>query len=205
VNLEVIPASGKRGRKPTYLNVESRAMAILDRAEQREFDGNSIFLAARVVFGGWAKEYEALGLRQIGAIAQQALHYDPYHQDLEKRIAKYLAFHFHLNGRTGGLITRRVGILLEGASREVDERHPQRTLERLHVALNRLEADGVIGGWGYGPVDRDNPLHEPASLPARKWLPTWLQLRVWLAPPQNLIDRLPKHYRATPVELPAPP
>jgi hypothetical protein len=71
----------------------------------------------------------------------------------------------------------RVATLMENVDLEPDRANPQRTKARLEKALGRLKADGVIAGWGYAVSE---------NLPARGWFPTWAEMTVWIAPPQEI-------------------
>ena len=176
--------SGRKGAKPRTLTMDSRALAILDKLGQQELDGGEVFLAARVAFGEWAGHYWEAGLRQVALLTQKALSYDPYRQQVEKRLAKYLAFHFRFDGAgeaddedAAGAreLHRTVDTLLTEAALAPEKTNPQRTRDRLEKALDQLRADGVIGAWRY----KD----DPDGLPARQWVPVWRRLSVSLTPP----------------------
>ena len=174
VDVEVVP--GKDDRAPRRLRAESRALAILDRVSERDADGHEAFLAARVVPGEWARMLWELGLRQTGVLARQALAYDPYRARPERWLARYLALAFRWNARRRAPRLRlRVATLLENAALSADPARPQRCRDRLERALDRLLADGVIGGWLYEA--------DPGALPARHWLPAWTVMLVQIEPP----------------------
>jgi hypothetical protein len=178
VDVEVIPG-GKR-RKPQRLHLESRALAMLEKLVQRDLEGNPTFLAARVMPGGWAAAYWELGLRQTGLIAQRALAYDPYREQVEKRLAKYFAFQFRWDARRKAESIRlKVSTLIENTAIDVDQRNPQRTRERIKRALDRLQADHIVAKWGY--------VEDPDEhLPAKNWLPHWLEMTIWIEPPEEI-------------------
>jgi len=194
VDVEVIP--GGKNRKAKRIQVESRALAILDRASQQEMDGNAVFLGARVAFGEWASEWWQLGLHQTALLAQKALEYDPYREQPEKRLTKYVAFHFRWQAtRSEGRIRREVAGLVEAGGLVPDQRNPDRTRQRFEKALERLKADSVIADWGYNV--------ETATLPARKWLSEWMRLTVWIEPPERVISHYLKRAAAAPAALPS--
>lgn len=172
-NVEVIHG-GKR-RKPRRLTLESRAVALLDKITQHDLDGGTIVLAARVTLGTWANAYQELELVQRGLLAQKALAYDPSKRQPEKRLAKYLAFHYRYNAGSA-TFKRSVGDLLEVAGIEPDAARPQRTRARLDLALDRLREDAVIGRW--------QPLIEADQLPARGWFPRWVNGTIAIEPPE---------------------
>lgn len=192
VDVEVIP--GRANRKAKRIQVESRALAILDRASQQEIDGGTVFLGARVAFGEWASEWWQLGLHQTALLAQKALEYDPYREQPEKRLTKYLAFHFRWHAQKGeGRLRRKVEDLLGVVGIEPKEHDPQRARDRLERALDRLRGDGVTADWSYTV--------EAAPLPARKWLGAWLEMSVWIDPPERVINRYLKRDTPRPAAL----
>ncbi len=171
-NVEV--THGGKRRRPQRLTHESRAVALLDKLTQRGLDGETIVLAARVTLGSWAKAYQELELVQRGLLAQKALAYDPNKRQPEKRLAKYLAFHYRYNAGSAAF-KRSIGDLLEVAGIEPDAGRPQRTRARLDLALDRLQEDAVIGRW--------QPLIEAGQLPARGWFPRWVNGTIAIEPP----------------------
>lgn len=186
-DLEVAPARGKRSQI-TRLRIDDKFMHTGMRATATDAYGKEVLLAAKVQLGEWATHFvNALG-PQYGPISQKALEYDPYREAPEKRLAKYVAFHFRANARHGTL-PRKVGTLLEAVGADalkIDQRDPHRTKTRLEKALNTLRRDGVIGIWTYSSDD--------SALPPRKWLPVWLERTVSIVPPSPALEsgRLPK-------------
>ncbi len=122
-------------------------------------------------------EYDDAGRVHMERLSQRILMYDPYHEQWEKRLARYAFFHLRMNATKGqGTIKRRIRDLLTDLGLEVDERHPADTRERFEKAMNNIKADGCIEHWDYAA---GKPV-----LPARKWLEVWLDLQVkMLAPP----------------------
>ncbi len=103
------------------------------------------------------------------------LKYDPHNEKWEKRLARYFLFHMRMNGRIG-VVNREIGPLLETLSLPIDTRFPERnTKQRFEKAMNRLVDDKQIDGWEYA---------EDMTLPARGWLPTWLnqKISIYFAP-----------------------
>ncbi len=172
MDVEVIPE--RKRRKGQRLTHESRALTLLDRVTQHDLTGNQVLLAARVLPGTWAQAYKELGLRPFGLLMKKALEYNPYRERPQKRLAKYFAFHYRWNAATPTL-RRTVADLLETAGIEPEPANPQRTKSRLHKALDRLQADGVVGRW--------NAVIDDTKLPAKGWLPHWLQTIVEIERP----------------------
>lgn len=180
-DVTVIPA-GKH-RKSRRLKVESRALAILDKVTEQDSNGNLVFLAARVMPGKWAEAYWELGLRQTGLLAQKALEYDPYHQQLEKRLTKYLAFQYRINAsRSSGTKDLKVKTLLENISIEPNQERPQRIRDRLERALDCLKADGVVADWDYSRGRQDFE----DNLPPKTWLRVWLETTISITLPEEI-------------------
>lgn len=165
------PKRGKKAKKRFSHN--SRLTVILEDIRQHELalalGGNparTLAIAWRFRMGTWLTPFLSGPNRAIGLLCRQSLRYDPYHEQWEKRLARYFMFHVRINVAGGtATIKRTVGKLIDELALPVDERHPQRTRDRFEQALNRLIADGVIDAWQY---PKDN-----ASLPARGWLATW--------------------------------
>jgi hypothetical protein len=163
VNVGVSRSNSKR--RPRSINIESKAMAMLDRAVQPAFDGENVFLAARVMPGSWATAYRDARVWQTGLLAQRALAYDPYREQPEKRLAKFLAFQVRIDAHNGrASLDRKVATLLENAGLSPDANHPDRSKQRLEKALGRLCLDKVIDGWCYA---------NPRALPSKRWLDEW--------------------------------
>jgi hypothetical protein len=134
--------------------------------------------AVKFAPGEWAREYWGADLRWRGLLAQQALSYHLERQQPEKRLAKYLAFHFRMDARGGRAALRRsVADLLDVAGITVNQHRPEeRTKQRLEKALDQLARDKILKGWTY--------VHS-GDLPAREWVPAWLRWAVDLVPSEQ--------------------
>lgn len=139
-------------------------------------------VAWQVQESAWMEPFIQGTNRMTGELLQSCLHYDPHKEKWEKRISQYLMFHLTMNRRSP-TITRRIGTLIKELSleQEIDERNPVRTKDRFEKALDRLRKDAHISQWRY---------KEDVSLPARKWLPTWLDQDVVFTRPV-VINALP--------------
>jgi len=180
-NVDLKP-SGKR-RKSQRFSHESRALAVVDRVMQRDLEGGKVVRAARVVLGSWVDMYRDAEITQLGTLAQKALAYDPHNHKAEKRLAKYLAFHYKYNPNRP-VIRRKVRDLLETATIPADAARPKRPDERLTKALNRLQEDGVIGTW--------RPVIDPAERAARGWFAPWLESMIEIEQPPFIQSRYAK-------------
>jgi len=108
--------------------------------------------------------------KQIAWLCQQVLHYDPYRQIWEKRLARYCLFHLRLYASGGGTITRTLGTLINELSLSVDQRNPEKTRKRFEQAMQCLEKDRQIESWAYA--------HDNEHLPRVHWLEIWLSWKV---------------------------
>lgn len=164
----------KKKAKKKELTLRSRLLIITSMLYQRELHNEPIPPDAtpigwHVRLGDWIAPFLEGANKQIGFLCQQALKYDPYHELWEKRLARYFLFHMRMNGRIG-VVNREIGPLLETLSLPIDARFPDRnTKQRFEKAMNRLVDDKQIDGWEYA---------EDVILPARGWLPTWLNQNV---------------------------
>ena len=147
------PTPGRRG-KPTKQVVQSRAFVITDRMGQLRFDG--CIDVQRIVFrpGNVFGHYLFGPGRQTALLSAQALHYDPYRQDWEKRLTRYFSWQWKCQASSGCEASAyRARTLLEAAGTEANLIRPGRTRERLEKALDALQQDGVIAGWQYDNWD----------------------------------------------------
>ena len=79
-------------------------------------------------------------------------------------------FHGHINTHGGGgTFSREMSKLLQEISLSVEKDNPKRTRGRFEKAMNTLVEDKIIQEWHY---------EEAISLPAKGWLPTWLEQKI---------------------------
>jgi len=194
-DVEVINLEGKR-RKPTKLRLESKAISISDRVSQGGLGGGYLPVAWHYRPGEWAKPFLQEGFRQTAILTQKSLQYDPYHETWEKRLSRYLAFHWRIQAHQGNYSQPyRVNTLLRAIAMEPKKERPHRTRERLEKALDRLHADGVTAGWEYQKGDE-------GALPTKGWLPTWLNWTVQITPPPEIFRRYASITRPSPKAAP---
>ena len=108
-------------------------------------------------------------------LLQQALCYDPYHEQWEKRLARYYTFQMRMNVEFGGVtIKRAIGALIDELALSLNSMHPSKVKIRFEQAMSRLVHDGIISSWG--PADQ----YEQAikRLPRYDWLKEWLAYEI---------------------------
>jgi hypothetical protein len=165
-----------RARPASIVTHRSRLLTLSGEVARKDGAGAEYLVAARVGFGEWAEVFWELGVRQVARLNRKALAYDPVAEQVEKRLAKYLAFHFRRN--SGDRVRLRVETMLGEVDLAPQRDRPQRTRDRLEKALRRLHDDELLAGWGYTN-------DAPDALPVRGWLRPWLTSTVWLTPPPD--------------------
>jgi hypothetical protein len=177
--------SGQKHRRSRRLQLESKGIAISDRISQGELGGKSIPIAWHYKPGSWARPFLRKEYRQTALLVRQSLNYDPYREDWEKRLARYLTFHWRIEAKYGNYDQPyRVDTLLTAISKEPNVRYPHKTRGRLEKALDRLQEDNVISAWEYEKWDEQ-------KLPPRDWLSHWLNWTVKVSPPLIVLE----HYK----------
>lgn len=164
------------------LGLASQAITISDRVgpigpqgqvelSRFEFRPGAVFTAFLLGPGG-----------QTALLSAMALRYDPYRQDWEKRLARLFSWSWRRAALDGnGHLRYTVRRLLEAAGKEIYERKPSRTRERLEVALDLLQQDGVIGAWHY--LDWDE-----AAAARHGWATLWQSCEVRIVPPLAVLQ-----------------
>jgi len=152
---------------------------------------------------------EALGFpmtrnTKVAWLLQQTLHYDPYHEKWEKRLARYFMFQLRINSAFGGTtIKRSIGDILQeaGLSSELDTVHPDRNRVRFEEVMRHLKERGHISEWGETAY-----FVAKAQLPVRHWLDHWLSYRLEISA-APLVEELTEHmldqYHVTTIEQPS--
>jgi hypothetical protein len=141
--------------------------------------GSTVVLAAEVMPGQWADELWEMGVKQTALLTTRAVAFDPYRQQAEKRLAKYLCFYYRWNAiRVHQVLSLRVGTILANSGIEPSRRNPQRTRTRLENALNLLVVEGVMSKWRYKGEKK---------LPARDWFSQWQQWIVEVHAPTDVV------------------
>ncbi len=165
-------AGKKKGTKRTAFSRACRPILVAETIYQHELGGDddretSVAVAWKLSPGTWIEPFLTAPNRHMAWIMQRTLQYDPYHEKWEKRLARYFTFHLRMNAsHAGKVLKRNIGDLIKELSLPVDERHPERTKQRLNQAMDNLVSDSIISAWEH---HQDN-----AKLPPRKWLDQWL-------------------------------
>lgn len=174
------PAGGKK--KPVTKTLQSRPFIITDRMGQIRLDG--YMDVERFIFRpGKAFASFLFGSgRQTGLLFRKALQYDPYRKKWEKRLTRYISWHWRAIARTGQFVqTYRVQTLLEAVGEDLNERYPSKTRGRLEKALDQLLGDGVVAAWQYDRWDE-------AITEKRGWGRDWLTATIAIEAPDELKD-----------------
>ena len=171
----------KRRTRREYSH-RGRLLSIEEAWTQRELatDEPGIELGWKMRAGSWLKIFLESPNRQVASLCQKTLQYDPYREQWEKRLSRYLLFHLRMNARGSTVVfNREIGKLLKELSLPIEEERPQRTRDRFEKALNRLVEDRQIDVWQY---------KAEVQLPTRHWLGTWLKqnITVYVAPTKHI-------------------
>lgn len=134
--------------------------------------------------------------RQIALLPIQTLHYNPYSQKWEKRLARYFSWRWRTQARKGDFLQpNKIRTLLEAIGENVNERTPSRTRDRLEKALDQLLEDGVLSAWHYHKWDETIANN-------KGWVRLWLDSTILVEPPEIIKDQYrsiektksPSHY-----------
>lgn len=172
----------KKSRRETRKFISGPAFVITGAAGQVRLDGSLDVESVRFTPG------DVLGLylwgpgRQTALLDAKALQLDPYRQEPEKLLYRYLSWQWKIRATKGTYSEPyRVSTLLEVARLQLDTRKPIRTLNRLEKALDTLHAAGMIAGWRYNGWSL-------GSAPARGWAEGWLRALVAIEPPASIVS-----------------
>ena len=124
-------------------------------------------------------DYLANGLlgpgRQTALLSQNALHFDPYRQNLEKRATRYFSWQWrNRQNRELYLEPIRIRTVIEGIKMPFNYVRPSKTIERFEKMMDTLYDHKVINAWQYSDT-------------FECWQ-EWLELKVIVEPPQPIID-----------------
>jgi len=177
---------GKKGplKRRKKWGGQGRAVEITFREGQLDLSGRMD--APSVWHGrmGIAFAIDMLGPgKQYALIAQKALHFDPYRQNYEKRLTRYLAIQWRIRQREGNYLSPyKVETLLGEIAMQVSAHHPNDTKERFENMLNTLQEKGIIKAWQYERAPEE-------VVGRRGWAKDWPGWKVIIEPPQEIMDR----------------
>jgi DNA-binding XRE family transcriptional regulator len=184
---------GQKARGPITKTLQSRPFIITDRMGQIRLDG--YLEVERFIFRpGKAFAAFLFGTGQeTGLLFKKALQYDPFRRKWEKRLTRYLSWHWRAASLSGEFSQGyKVQTLLEAVGEMLNERYPSKTRARLEQALDQLALDKVVVSWRYAGWMGDEP-------PSRGWANSWLETSIVLEAPQiirDYYDRTSKQERA---------
>lgn len=116
--------------------------------------------------------------RQIALLPIQTLHYNPYRQTWEKRLARYFSWRWRTQARKGDFLQpNKIRTLLDAIGDSLNERTPSRTRDRLEKALDQLLEDGVLSDWHYHKWDE-------TIVQNKGWIQRWLDATILIEPPE---------------------
>lgn len=173
----------KGEKKKKTRGIEGRSVLTEYRGGQTDVNGNIKPDSWRLRPGSLFANYffEPYG-RQTALLSIKAVEYDPYRQQWEKSLTRYLAWIWRADktGKRGeaGLLVKT---LMDKADQKVDKRNPARTRDRFEKALDRLQQDKVISGWHYQAFDED-------VMSKRGWWKKWLEWKVIIQAPRELLS-----------------
>lgn len=147
-----------RGRKKRKIQaIQSRAFVITDRLGQLRLDGcidveKFVFRPGKV-FG----QFLFGPGRQTALLSARALSYDPYREAWEKRLTRYLSWHWKANTKQSNH-RYLVSTLLGAVDPKLNPRL-QTNRSRLDRALDKLQTDQVIDSWSYADSSDQSEVH----------------------------------------------
>lgn len=165
-----------RGRAFVFKDFEEMDIGCLNPVSERKlvFSVDEVF--AKYLYGSG---------RQVAFLPIEALRYNPYRENWEKKLLRYLSWRWRTQARKGDFSQpHKVSTLLEMIGKEMNERTPSRTRDRLEQALDTLLTDGVIASWHYEKWDE-------SIAAAKGWGRIWENTTILIEPPEIIID----HYR----------
>lgn len=172
----------KKGRRETRQFLSGPAFVITGADGQIRLDGSVEVSNVRVTPGDVLSLYLWGPGRQTALIDAKILHLDPYRQEPESMLARYLSWLWKVRATKGTYSEPlRVSTLLEKSRLKLNTRAPSLTLQRLEKLLGSLQELGIIRSWRYKSWSIDNA-------PARGWAEPWLQELVIIEPPASVVE-----------------
>ena len=173
--------------KPVQTQLQGRTFLFVDQ-NRKEYDISQINNQKSFTFTVdkvFTKYLYGSG-RQIALLPIQTLHYNPYSQTWEKRLARYFSWRWRTQARKGDFLQpNKIRTLLEAIGENLNERTPSRTRDRLEKALDQLLEDGVLSAWHYHKWDETIANN-------KGWVRLWLDSTILVEPPVIIKE----HYRS---------
>jgi hypothetical protein len=115
-------------------------------------------------------------------VFRKALTYDPIRRSPEKRISNFMNERFRMNGNKA--FGRHVSTMFKALNLPYDNKHPQASIDRIELALNRLVEDEGLKDWGY-IISKGKFTKKPRLSPRGMWT-EYQNLTLWFFPPDSL-------------------
>ncbi|MBI1778301.1 MAG: helix-turn-helix transcriptional regulator [Proteobacteria bacterium] len=172
----------RQTRGPVTKTLQSRPFIITDRMGQIRLDG--YLEVERFIFRP-GKAFAAFLFgsgQETGVLFKKALQYDPFRRKWEKRLTRYMSWHWRGASLSGEFTpTYRVQTLLAVVGEPLNERYPSKTRARLEQALDQLANDRVLLRWSYKDWNA-------GAAAARGWIAAWLDAEVTIEMPPSIRD-----------------
>jgi DNA-binding XRE family transcriptional regulator len=146
--IESIETTPKGHKKRKIKTIQSRAFIITDRLGQLRLDGcidveKFVFRPGKV-FG----QFLFGPGRQTALLSARALSYNTHREIWEKRLTRYLSWHWRANNVEHSS-HYAIETLLNTVDPKWNDRFSSKVRDRLEKALDKLQEDFVIEGWSY--------------------------------------------------------
>lgn len=189
----------KKERRQTRRGVAGPAFVITGVGGQTRLDGGLDVDRVSFTPGEVLSLYLWGPGRQTAVIDAKILRYDPYRQEPESMLARYLSWLWKVRATKGTYSEPlRVSTLLKESRLQLNTKEPARTRDRMEKTLDTLQRDGVIRSWRYESWSL-------ADAPRVGWAEPWLRELVIIEPAASVVSYYLEHHRgALPDGEPAP-
>lgn len=173
----------ERGR-PLQKQLQGRVFVFLDQkgsecdVRDRGWEEKLAFTVGEVL-----SNYLGQSGRQTALLSLKTLHYNPVQEEWEKKLIRYLSWRWRTQARKADYRKpHKISSLLRAIGKEINERTPSRTRDRVEQALDKLQDDHLIKAWEY--VDWDE------SVAAKNgWVRLWVHTKVIIEPPPTVKEQ----------------
>ncbi|WP_051669373.1 helix-turn-helix domain-containing protein [Bryobacter aggregatus] len=152
------PESDRRTRRTKIQNIASRAFIITDIAGNQRGSDAPLEIEEFLFRPGMVFANFLFGVgRQTALLSRKAVQYDPYRQNWEKRLARYLSWQWRIEASVvqSPIRTFRAQTLLDAVGEKWTQEENKTLKDRLEKALHRLAADCIIARWSW--IQPTNP------------------------------------------------